>query len=233
MDEQIRFQPAYYDTQGRLRAPGNATRICSQTSGHISSLRAEGALQQGIAGKVSAQWGYNHELSSISLLWLFNHMYRCIHCLLNSLTSEEIYHTYVRLPSPISAKIHNSSRFSQYFGDCIGALDGTHIPAHIPEARHTVYHNRKNQLSQNVLAACNFDLKFVYVLPGWEGSTVDSHVFENAGANGFVIPEGRYYLGDRGYAKSTLLLVPYRSTHYHLKKWGQGKHRYARIIVRW
>ena len=172
-------------------------------------------------------------MSSISLLWLINHMSRCIHRLLDSLTSSEIYHAYVRLPShetPISAKIHNSSRFSQYFGDCIGALDGTHIPAHVPKARRTAYHNRKNQLSQNVLAACDFDLKFVYVLPGWEGSAADSRVFEYARGNGFVIPEGCYYLGDGGYANSTSLLVPYRSTRYHLKEWGQGKHRYACIV---
>jgi hypothetical protein len=44
-------------------------------------------------------------------------------------------------------------------------------------------------------------------------------------------PSGRYYLGDGGYANSTSLLVPYRSTHYHLKEWGQGKQRYVCIVV--
>jgi hypothetical protein len=75
-----------------------------------------------------------------------------------------------------------------------------------------MYCNRKNQLSQNMLAACDFDLKFVYVLPVWEGSAADSRVYEYVRGNGFDIPNGRYYLGDGGYANSSSLLVPYRST---------------------
>ena len=30
----------------------------------------------------------------------------------------------------------------------------------------------------NILAACTFDLKFTYVLPGLEGSTSDSRILE-------------------------------------------------------
>ena len=140
----------------------------------------------------------------------------------------------MRLPTgdaPVPHKIHGSSRFSQYFRGCIGALDGTHIPVHVPEARRTAYRNRKSYLSQNVLAACDFDLKFIYVLSGWEGSAADSRVYEDARAADFIVPNGRYYLGDAGYANSTSLLVPYRSTRYHLKEWGQGRHRYARILI--
>lgn len=140
----------------------------------------------------------------------------------------------MRLPTrdaPVPSKIQVSNRFAPYFGECIGALDGTHIPAHVPEERRTAYRNRKNQLTQNVLAACDFDLKFVYVLSGWEGSAADSRVYEFARAHDFDIPEGRYYLGDGGYANSASLLVPYRSTRYHLKEWGQGKHRYVHITL--
>ena len=32
----------------------------------------------------------------------------------------------------------------------------------------------------NILSACTFDLKFTYVLPGWEGSASDSRILENA-----------------------------------------------------
>src|SRR6266571_2412097 len=35
----------------------------------------------------------------------------------------------------------------------------------------------------------------------------------------------RYYRGDGGYANSASLLVPYWSTRYHLKEWGQSRHR--------
>ena len=104
-------------------------------------------------------------------------------------------------------------------------MDGTHIPAHVPEGQQTPYCNRKNQLSQNVLVACDFDLQFVYVLPGWEGSAADSRIYEDARASDFSVPDGRYYLGDGGYANSASLLVPYWSTRYHLKEWGQSRHR--------
>jgi hypothetical protein len=133
--------------------------------------------------------------------------------------------------TPTHAKILRSNQFSRYFRGCIGALDGTHIPAHIPEGQRTAYRNRKGQLSQNVLGACDFDLRFVYVLPGWEGSAADSRVYENARVTDFNTPEGRFYLGDAGYANSTSLLVPYRSTRYHLKEWGQSGHRYVRVVI--
>ena len=38
------------------------------------------------------------------------------------------------------------------------------------------YRNRKGDVSTNVLAACGPDLRFIYVLPGWEGSIGDSRV---------------------------------------------------------
>ena len=45
---------------------------------------------------------------------------------------------------------------------------------------------------QNVLTAIGFDLKFTYVLAGWEGSAHDSCVLNDAfaRARGFSIPEG-------------------------------------------
>lgn len=43
-----------------------------------------------------------------------------------------------------------------------------------------------------MLAAITFDLKFTYVLAGWEGSAHDSRVLSDALSrpNGFRIPEG-------------------------------------------
>ena len=53
------------------------------------------------------------------------------------------------------------------------------------------FHGRKDETTQNVLAAINFDLKFTYVLVGCEGSAYDSRVLNNAFARpgGFSIPE--------------------------------------------
>lgn len=62
----------------------------------------------------------------------------------------------------------------------MGALDGTHIPAKVPLSEHAAYRNRKKQISQNVLGACTMDMKFTYVLAGWEGSAADSKVLHSA-----------------------------------------------------
>ena len=42
------------------------------------------------------------------------------------------------------------------------------------------YRGRKGIPIMSILTACTFDLKFTYVLPGWEGFASDSRVLENA-----------------------------------------------------
>lgn len=57
------------------------------------------------------------------------------------------------------------------------------------------YRDRHGNLSQNVLAACNFDLEFIYVLSGWEGSAHDSKVLNDAlsrSSNRLHVPQGTY-----------------------------------------
>lgn len=80
------------------------------------------------------------------------------------------------------------------FKDCIGAIDGTHIPAMVKGRDVSSYRNRHGKISQNVLAACNFDLEFIYVLSGWEGSAHDSKVLSDAltRRNGLKVPQGMY-----------------------------------------
>ena len=50
--------------------------------------------------------------------------------------------------------------------NCIGAIDGTHIPITINEDKAPPFRNRKGTLSQNVMFACDFDLKFTSSLVG-------------------------------------------------------------------
>lgn len=56
------------------------------------------------------------------------------------------------------------------------------------------YRNRHGKISQNVLAACNFDLEFMYVLSGWEGSAHDSKLLNDAitRRNGLKVAQGKY-----------------------------------------
>ncbi len=42
------------------------------------------------------------------------------------------------------------------------------------------FRGRKHYPTQNVLAVVDFDLRFTYVLAGWEGSAHDSFVLQDA-----------------------------------------------------
>ena len=64
--------------------------------------------------------------------------------------------------------------------DCIGAIDGTHVTARVPRSQSKVYSGRKHYTSQNVLVAVDFDLKFTYVLAGWEGSAHDATILADS-----------------------------------------------------
>ncbi|KAG7537370.1 Harbinger transposase-derived nuclease domain, partial [Arabidopsis suecica] len=126
----------------------------------------------------------------------------------------------------VPAKIRESTRYYPYFKDCVGAIDGTHIHAMVPASNAPSYRNRKGYTSQNVLAACNFDLEFIYVLSGWEGTAHDSKVFSDAltrSKSKLPVPEGKYYLVDCGFANRRNFLAPFRGTKYHLQDFrGQG-----------
>lgn len=70
---------------------------------------------------------------------------------------------------PTPTLIPYFAKFSPFFDNCIGALDGTYIPAVVPFADHVRFRNRKKFISQNVLGVANFDLTFSCALSGWEG----------------------------------------------------------------
>lgn len=58
-------------------------------------------------------------------------------------------------------------------------LDGTHVDASVPPLELPRFRGRKGP-TQNVLAVVNPDLKFTYVLAGWEGSANDFTVLRDA-----------------------------------------------------
>ncbi|XP_009113705.2 putative nuclease HARBI1 [Brassica rapa] len=97
----------------------------------------------------------------------------------------------------------------------------------IPTSDVPSYRNRKGFISQNVLAACNFDLEFMYVLSGWEGSAHDSKILSNAltrHGSRLIVPEGKFYLVDCGFANRQKFLAPFRRTRYHLQEFkGEGR----------
>lgn len=59
-----------------------------------------------------------------------------------------------------------SSRFSSHFNGCIGAIDGTHIPIVVPSSKLAQHVGRHGYPSQNVLAMCDFDMRFTFAVAG-------------------------------------------------------------------
>lgn len=75
----------------------------------------------------------------------------------------------------------------------MGASDGTHIPVIQFKCDDASYRDRKGVILQNVLVICNFDMKFINVLYGWENSVDDSRVLYDTltrRTNKFEIPHG-------------------------------------------
>ncbi|XP_072146575.1 protein ALP1-like [Setaria viridis] len=130
---------------------------------------------------------------------------------------------------PPSTSIHprilGSRRWNPYFKDCIGAIDGTHVLARVPLKMQAAFRCRKHTITQNVLAAVDFDIRFTYVLASWEGSAHDALILSDAleRADGLTVPQGKFYLVDAGYAARPGFLPPNRGTRYHLREFGSNR----------
>jgi hypothetical protein len=55
-----------------------------------------------------------------------------------------------------------------------------HIPISMDPKLQDPYRNQKGTLSQNVMVACDFDNRSIHVSAGWEGSTSDAQVLQDA-----------------------------------------------------
>ncbi|RWR83492.1 transposon protein, putative, CACTA, En/Spm sub-class [Cinnamomum micranthum f. kanehirae] len=148
---------------------------------------------------------FNHSGATVS---------RYFHKVLNAIC--KLYPDYVQVPDnpPTPLQIRTNTRFYPYFKDCIGAIDGTHVPAHVPFSLQAQYRNRHGQLSQNCLMACGFDMLFHYVLAGWEGSAADATVLFSTLNRGdrLAVSDGKFYLVDVGFGNAPGFLTPYRGS---------------------
>ncbi|XP_040952684.1 putative nuclease HARBI1 [Gossypium hirsutum] len=129
--------------------------------------------------------------------------------------------------SSIPEQIRNDSRYMPHFKDCIGALDGTHIAVILPLNEQIPYIGRKRISTQNVMAVCDFNMCFTFVMAGWEGSAHDTRIFLDAIRDPKYKfshpPNGKYYLVDSGYPQMKGYLGPYRGQGYHLPDFHRGR----------
>ena len=81
-------------------------------------------------------------------------------------------------------------RFWPYFKGAIGAIDGSHVPVAVPADEVVNYTCRHGYTSHNVLAVCDFDMRFIFAVAGWPGSAHDTRILNHALANfpSFPVP---------------------------------------------
>jgi hypothetical protein len=154
----------------------------------------------------------------------------------------------IKPKDPQFSTVHSrlqEARFSPHFHGAIGAIDGTHIPVVVPSSVTIAHFGRYRETTQNVLALCDFDMRFTFVVAGWPGSVHDTRVFNEAlvkYADKFPFPPegkknwyyniicdfsyiidyicnicvGNYYLVDSGYPNKKGFYSPYMGEKYHL-----------------
>ncbi|KAK6161944.1 hypothetical protein DH2020_001785 [Rehmannia glutinosa] len=115
-------------------------------------------------------------------------------------------------PEPVDASCTNGWK---WFKGCLGALDDTYIKVKVAETDKSRYRTRKCDITVNVLGVCDRNMKFIYVLSGWEGSTADCRVLRDAVNRRAMVNvlAGNFYLCDNGYTNGV---------RYHLNEWGEG-----------
>ncbi|KAL4328260.1 hypothetical protein AHAS_Ahas13G0182300 [Arachis hypogaea] len=120
----------------------------------------------------------------------------------------------------VHGKIKNDQRYWPFFKNAIGAIDGTHIPCVVSPSDQPKFIGRKGYPTQNIMAICDWDMCFIFALPGWEGTAHDTRVFDNAITTPTMNfphpPPGKYYLVDAGYPTPKGYIGPYKCERYHL-----------------
>ncbi|KAH9722636.1 DDE Tnp4 domain-containing protein [Citrus sinensis] len=98
----------------------------------------------------------------------------------NSVLNEVLWlhNVLLRVPDPVPENC-TDERW-KWFKNCLGALDGTYIRVRVSENYKPRYRTRKGEIATNVLGVCSRDMKFIFVMSGWEGSASDSRVLRDA-----------------------------------------------------
>ncbi len=146
-------------------------------------------------------------------------------------SSSPFYSDFVRQPRSTDSRspyIFSNPKFNPFFEDAIGAMDGTHFISSGSAEERAIACDRKGLVTQNCLAACDFDHNFTYISTGWEGSVSDSTMYFDSRTTDLKVQPGKYYLADAGFPLASALLIPYRGVRYHLAEWGRADLRYVK-----
>ena len=107
---------------------------------------------------------------------------------------------------------------------CVGAIDGCHVPIACPVMNHTDYYNRKGWYSMILQGVVDHSYRFIDIDIGWPGSVHDARVFAHSSIHekiseknlllhrtisvgGVYIP--LFLIGDSAYPLQTWLMKPF------------------------
>jgi hypothetical protein len=146
-----------------------------QSTSQISSVEALAMFLWIVGAPQSVRQAEDRFVRSLETISrIFDHVLTCILRLAPNL---------IKPRDPKFSDVHPNLEhpdFWPHFNDCIGAIDGTHVKVVVPKSKRIQYLNRHNDTTQNMLAVCDFDMRFTFVLSGWPGSVHDMRVFKDA-----------------------------------------------------
>ncbi|KAJ0509196.1 putative harbinger transposase-derived nuclease domain-containing protein [Helianthus annuus] len=173
-------------------------------------------------GNRLAQEIFNHSGETIH-----RHFHRVLRAVLK--LSGDIIMPKANYNDEVPPQLLNNSRYYPMFKDCIGAIDGTHVKASVREHEQAKYIGRKGYATQNIMAACDFNMCFTFAWAGWEGTAHDTRIFLEALRKPevkFPRPTGdKYYVVDVGYPNTRGYLAPYKGNdvRYHIPDFRRGQ----------
>ena len=103
----------------------------------------------------------------------FDEVLECLVCLAADI---------IKPKDPEFSTLHSrleDSRFYPHFNDCIGAIYGTHICVVVPADEIVNHVGCYGYPTQNVMAVCDFDMRFTSIVAGWPGSAHDTRIFKD------------------------------------------------------
>jgi hypothetical protein len=146
-----------------------------KSSTKTSSIKALGLFLWMVGAPQSVRQA--EDMFQRSLGTVSNLFHKVLNCL------KDLVDDIIKLVDPQFRTMHprlSNPRFFSYFKNCIGAIDGTHVQCVVPNNKFVQYLNRKSITSQNVMACCDFDMRFTFINAGWPGSVHDMRVFNDS-----------------------------------------------------
>ena len=166
-----------------------------------------------------------------------------------ALIVSKLFHKYIHFPSGDSIDdLVDTFKSKWDVPQCVGAIDGCHIPVASPAMSRTDYYNRKGWYSVILQGVVDHSYRFIDINVGWPGSVHDARVLSQSSifqkiTSGELLPDKTitengvqiplYLIGDSAYPLKKWLMKPF--THGTVMTPAQRTFNYricrARIVV--